>query len=327
MTAWEDLRSQVILDKGFQLVFGRRRGSKSVIGYRVKCGTDVAQALRDACKATLESLASQPPVELSPDIPSLDRRNTLVPQETEVDPLIIDWLRRHQSLLDLDLAKAGSLVPEFYAVVCDAGEDHWSAFISKANPNLVADGRRFFSRLTRQHDTLVTIEEPLFQFATVFGMVVVKGAIVVSDQRAFELLFRDVGAMRGRYPVWTLHVAKALGLEKRQHDTLTAQCLDSPAVARQVRRLYERKLPISTNAADLKVAMAQQDVDTYGCLDGDEWALEKLKPAQLVEVLKFVNEDFYLGPLSSEPYEAVGKIERREGPRPRGSSLHRGGAA
>lgn len=311
MTSWDDLRGQVDLDKGFQLVFAHHRTPSRITGYRVKCGPDVAAALRSACDATLESLTSQPPIDMSPDIPRVEKRNILIPQETEVDPLIIEWLRGHQSLHDLDLAKAGSILPVFYAVVCDGGEDHWSAFISKSNPNLVADGRRFFSRFTRDHDTLVNVSEPLFQFATSFDIIALTSTFAVSDQRAFELLFRDINAMRSRYPVWAKGLAKALSLSTAQRDILAQQCSISPAVASQVRRLYERKRRIKTTAADLAGAMLTQQVDTYGCLDGDEWALQTLQPAQLVDVLKFVNEDFYLGPLSSDPYEAVGKIDRR----------------
>lgn len=307
MAQWTQMREDIDIDASFQLVFGYLPSPKHISGNRVKCNATVASALREACRETVRRLDSRAPLEMSPDIVTVDNPYITVPTGTEFDPLVTDFLRNHHDLAYLSLADAKKVAPTFYAVVCDGGDHRWSAFISRHNPHTMSAGRRWF---TFEHDTLTDVTYPLFQFATAFEMIALSSDFAVLSQNAFELLFRNITAMRERYPVWVESLSVPLGLTAPQARLLEERCSRYPSVAVHLRRIFEGKVPVGLTAASLKRAMRNQKFDVERYFAGNQLTIKDLQANELVKLLKFVNEDFYLGPLSKAPYEAIGKIGR-----------------
>ena len=174
-------------------------------------------------------------------------------------------------------------------------------FVKKVDPRLNYKTGRF---LATGRDRLAVVDEPTFSFAPDFDIVIGLGWAIVLNQRAFELLFRDIGIVEAHVESWISGITDHLPMTDRSVAELKRVAIRD---SRTWRRLKEIKRRNHLSLVDVHdIARYAYDVG----LDPQELIVDgKLifDPSERFEILKLLNEDVYLGNLTDQRYEAQRK--------------------
>ncbi len=292
--------------------------------------TDVASELRTICTATLAAIVERTALAYSDDLafkaksqyllvpssalvahrpePRRGRRATDAPAEPpqiEVDAGARHVLADASSLPELDASELKSQSFVFYAAVVGDDPDHRIAFVDKWNPykaGLSGQLTTFFG------DRLRRIEGPLLIFERSFDMVVTDTAIAVLNPKAFEGAFRDIDAMKERFPVWGNAAVAALPLDDETANRLKSLCNKGGRLASQLRALYERGVfEVSFETAALRKEMRRQNLDADRLIANGKLVLDE---ADIPIVLKLIDEKLYRGWMTETPWD-VGTRSKR----------------
>jgi hypothetical protein len=291
---------------------------------------DVVTELRAICETTLTSLSERTSVPYTDDL-AFDasaqyllvsagslvkhrresrrgRRATEAsaePPEVEVDPGALRVLENASSLPELDVSQLRYQSFLFYAAVVGNDPHRRVAFVDKWNPykaGLSGQLATFFG------DRLRRIEGPLLIFERTFDMVITDTSILVLDSKAFEGVFRDIDAMRARFPVWSDAAIAAIPFDDPTAERLRAQCGEGGRLARQLRGLYERGvfgLTFTTDA--LRVEMERQRLDAGRMIIGGKLSLTD---TDIPVVLKLLDEKLYTGWYTETPWDVATRTRR-----------------
>lgn len=312
------------------LVVARRSGAVSFNGYRIAMHTDVITELRTTCAATLKAIGERSAVAYTDDLAFDAESQYLVvpfsvlvahrpeshrgrrpadapaePPQIEVDAGARQVLARASSLPELDASELKKQPFVFYAAVVGNHPDHRIAFVDKWNPYKAGLSGNL---VTVFGDRLRRIEGPLLVFERAFDMVVTGTAIAVLNPKAFEGVFRDIDAMRGRFPVWSDAAVSALPLDDGTAQRLRSLCNRGGRLAAQLRGLYERgifELDFKTTA--LCTEMKRQNLDVSRMIVNGKLVLDD---ADIPVVLKLIDEKLYKGWLTETPWD-VGTRSKR----------------
>jgi len=322
--------SAVDVSGAITLVVATRSGGANFKGHRIAMHTDVVTELRAICAATLTAIGERRAVSYADDLAfdadseylfvpsdklvahrSESRRGRrpadapVVPQQIEVDAGARRLLVDASSLPELDASELKNQSFVFYAAVVGNEPDHRIAFVDKWNPykaGLSGQLMTFFG------DRLRRIKGPLLVFERAFDMVVTAAVIAVLDPKAFEAVFRDIDAMRERFPVWSDAAVAALPLDDETAERLRAQCSRGGRLATQLRGLYERGvfgLEFTTTA--LRAEMKRQNLDVNRMIVKGKLVLDD---ADIPVVLKLIDEKLYTGWLTETPWDVTTRSKR-----------------
>lgn len=174
-------------------------------------------------------------------------------------------------------------------------------FIKKVNPHLNYKTGRF---LAVGREQLSVVTEPTFSFAPDFDIVIGSYWAIVLNQRAFELLFRDIGIVAAHVESWIRGITDHLPMTTQSIAELKQVSLQD---SRTWRRLKEIKLRGHLSRVDI------EDIEVYAHnvgLDHRKLVVDGqlvFDPSDRFEILKLLNEDVYMGYLTDQRYEAQRK--------------------
>jgi len=322
--------SAIDVSGAITLVVGQRSGVANIKGFRIAMHTDVTTELRSICEATLTNIDERTAVTYTDDlvfdaaseyllVPSTlliahrpeSRRGRhpvdapAEPPQIEVDAGARPVLAGASSLPELDASELKNQSFVFYAAVVGDDPDHRIAFVDRWNPYKAGLSGRL---MTVFADRLRRIEGPLLVFERAFDMVVTDTAIAVLDPKAFEGVFRDIDAMKERFPVWSDAAVSALPLDDATAQRLRSLCNKGGRLAAQLRGLYERgvfEMTFKTTA--LRKEMAQQNLDADRLIANGKLVLDD---ADIPVVLKLIDEKLSKGWLTGTPWE-IGTRSKR----------------
>jgi len=202
----------------------------------------------------------------------------------------------------LELVRADQLPSRplyFYAVVVGDRPSKRVVFIRKTNPYKSIKRGGIAATLG---NTLTRVEEPVFILDSDFDLIVLHETILVINQVAFELIFRDAAALTDRYPDWVKEIADHLPFDSDGVKLLVE-------AARRDSRVHDDFGP-SMNADISEVVRSRfEHVGKVARKEGlDESKLIKdgkpiFNPSDRFVLLKLLNEDLFTGSLSGERFE------------------------
>ena len=193
----------------------------------------------------------------------------------------------------------------FYAAVVGDDPDHRVGFVDKWNPYKAGLSGQL---LTSFGDRLRRIDGPLLVFERAFDMVVTDTAIAVLDPKAFEGVFRDIDAMKERFPVWSDAAISALPLDDGTAQRLRSLCDGGGRLASQLRGLYERDVfEMTFKTTALREEMKQQNLDANRLIANGKLVLDD---ADIPIILKLIDEKLSKGWLTGTPWE-IGTRSKR----------------
>lgn len=302
--SWKFDPDAVATSGNVTLVVARRSGKK-LVGNRVSLHQDVAAELRKRCNATLSTFKARTPMTFDPDVNFLEKDRYLVAGAAlvDVDASVKALLDDVASLPLLDPSELPKQGFQFYAVLVGPAEER-NGFIRKYNPRQVARGGKFW---TVFGDSLRKLDEPLFVFDALFDMVLVKDGIAALNLPAFTQIFRDLTVMTGRLPVYVDHIAQYLPLANDGSVRLLAKCAQNSRVASRARSIFEKGHLKNVSIAQVRAEIKKQKLDESKLIKGNKLVFDDADPYTL---LKLLNEDLFVGGLSSIPYEAGSKSTR-----------------
>ncbi|MDA8395857.1 MAG: hypothetical protein M0T72_11605 [Candidatus Dormibacteraeota bacterium] len=292
--------------------------------------TDVAEALRSICQATLDALGARTAIPYADDLAfESETQYLLVPidvlttrrpkprpgrrradaseqmPEVELDASAREVLDNASSLDDLDASRLASMSFAFYAVVVGDNPDQRVSFVERWNPyraGLSGHLTTFFG------DKLRRVAGPLLVFQQSFDMVVTKSAMAVLNATGFEVVFRDIDSMTARFSVWSQAAVTALPLDGDTAQRLCALCDRGGRVAKQLRGMYERgAFGSKFTIPALRAEMQKQKLDDSRLLQNDQLALQD---DDIPIMLKLIDEKLYTGWSTNKRWDVGTRSER-----------------
>jgi hypothetical protein len=313
-----------------------RRSGASLRGFKVEVADEAADAIRAVCTATVERLGALQRRDYEPSIsidtgveylavPDEHLQRSPLPRRSsaetssqgsasvtsgapsgviaiEADPQVRALLRDASGLALLPAPSLRRFPFQFYAAVVGSDPRNRVAFVRKKNPaSVVKPGHLLFA----YGDRLTRVTNPLLLLDDHFDLIILDGGIVVLNQRTFDLLFRDSDALAERYPVYA-EAFSALGLSGDQLATLIDHCRRDIRFASRLRQIYEsghlaaNKITLEDVEAQIeRLGLDRRRFFTDGRLD--------FSGSDAAALLKLLNDDLFVGELSTVTYEAGSK--------------------
>ncbi len=298
------------IDEALTFVIAWKTGSSITAG-KITTADEVTSAMRTACRATIRRIQELEPKQYGPDTHLAREEYMLVPTSLldDGDSAPRDLLRRASGL---DLIRAEELPSRplyFYAVVVGNNPSDRTAFVRKANPHKSIKRGGIAAKLTTRGNTLTKVEDPVFILDSDFDLVILKDTALVVNQNAFELIFRDAGALMDRYPEWVTEIADHLPFDGDGAKLLIAAAVRDSRVSRRLRALHERGY---LRDGKVKIEQIRRLARKEG-LDPNQLIRDgKLvfDPSDRFVLLKLLNEDLFTGGLSGERFEVDRKSTR-----------------
>jgi hypothetical protein len=138
-----------------------------------------------------------------------------------------------------------------------------------------------------------------------FDLIVVPEGVMVLNQVAFDLLFREAPELALRAPRWAEGIAQHLPFGDGAVDQLVQACETDTRLSRRLRSIHERG-----HLQDVSLDRVRREIKRQG-LDVQEF----IRDGSLVAndprgLLYLLNEDLFVGGLSDTPYQVDRKSAR-----------------
>lgn len=296
------------------LVVGWAVGKKTHLR-QVAIGGDVANAFRSAITTTLADLGKREEEEWAPDA-DLTPETYLVIPEADLGSAP-NLASEHDGMTFAGALGGASMLPalpatdlpvgdlSFYALTVGNTPGQRVTFLRRSNPRRGLKRGRIYTYLS---DSLQRVEEPIFAFDEYFDLIFVPGQVAVLSQTVFAAMFRDQDVLKAQVPTWAgdLHGSVPIGDAGRQR-LIDRTLRDSRLRARLesiVRRGHLSAVPVAT----MKAAMTDAGLDPNVLIDASGELV--LAENDIPQVLYFLNEDLFVGALTSTGFRADKKAAR-----------------
>ena len=299
----EDICSEIAqnIDGSLTLSIVRSWDEDWIRPERILLNQDAADAMRNVCHRVQQTIQFGQPIDYIGTAELEDTEYFLITDRETLDELsIFDVMTRHVGGLptlspsDLDsrtvmyCVSLGDSVPR-------------TLFIKKVNPHLDYKTGRF---LAIGRERLKVIDEPAFSFAPDFDIVIGLGWAIVLKQRAFELLFREIGIVEAHVESWIRGITDHLPMTPRSIAELKRVALGDSRTWRRLKEIKRRGHLAYVDIEDIARYAYNVGLDYRTLIVGGELVFD---PSERFEILKLLNEDVYLGDLTEQRYEAQRK--------------------
>lgn len=304
-TRWRPKLDEVPVDEALTLVVARKRG-KGIEGRKVRTAAPVTNALREACRNTLNLLDGFDAVGYGPDALIDDEEYMAVPARVIEDESrqVMDLLQRASALDTLDPRQIPRSLWLYAAVVGDDPDDR-VAFVRKVDPHLAAKPGAVIATLG---ETLSKIDEPVFVLEARFDLVAMSDGLAVLNATPFETLFRGAPELAERVPVWAKAIMDQLPIAPGGADRLIEAARRNVRFARRLRSIHEQGHLAGVTVTRLRKVARDQGLDEDTLFKGDELVIdEKTDTATLLSLL---NDDLFTGGISGQKFAADRKRAR-----------------
>lgn len=187
-----------------------------------------------------------------------------------------------------------------YAVV--AGSENRVAFFKKTDPRIgYTPGTRLLAILGQR---LRELDEPAFAFHASFDFVLADDWALVSNQTAFERLFRDAGLIDQHIDGWVTGIGQHLPWAEGAVDDLREVAHRDSRVWRRLREINRRGHLVEVTIDQVREYAEQMDLPVDHLIEGDELTFDA---DDRFSILHLLNEDLFRGALTQERFEAQRK--------------------
>ena len=289
------------LDGSLTLNIVRSWDQYQIFPERILLSTDAAEALRGICRSVRQSIGSGDSREYVGTAELEEAEFFLIYDEDTIRELAIF------GVMDQDVGALPKLSPSALdsrtIMYCASLGDFRprTLFIKKIDPRLNYKTGRF---LATGRERLAVVDEPAFSFAPNFDIVIGSGWAIVLNQRAFELLFRDIGIVEAHVESWISGITDYLPMTDRSINELKRVALQDSRTWRRLKEIKRRGHLSRVDVVDIARYAYDVGLDPHTLIVDDRLVFD---PLERFEILKLLNEDVYLGNLTEQRYEAQRK--------------------
>ena len=278
------------------------RGSDAVGTGRIDISISVAQRLRAIAKEHVGKLEQRSARRFTPevDIVPADEYAVLPTSSLAADD---PTLRLLTEIGKLDAFGASELPsqPLLYYAIAFPGV---ALFLRKTNPHLSAGKGRFFTRLS---DSLVSVDDVLFAFDEKVDVVITPSQVYISALNAFELVFKDDDFVTRSIPKWVKAVTDHLEIVGGGGNVLEQHARSNTRLRHRLESIAARGHLVKVSPAQVRAEIKLHGLDVRELMKGDQLLVTD---RNVVDVLKLLNEDLFVGGLSGTPFEVDKKAPR-----------------
>jgi len=268
---------------------------------RILLNTDAAEALRNICRSARRFIGSGSSREYVGTAELEEDEFFLIHDDDTIQELAIFGVMKQDAGALPKLSP--SALDSRTVMYCVSLGDAWTRtlFIKKVDPRLNYRKGRF---LAVGHERLAMVDEPTFSFAPNFDIVIGFGWAVVLNQRAFELLFRDIGIVEAHVESWISGITNYLPMTDQSIAALKRVALQDSRTWRRLKEIKRRGHLSHADMNDIATYARNVGLDPRTLIVDDQLVFD---PSERFEILKLLNEDVYLGSLTKQRYEAQRK--------------------
>lgn len=302
--AWRPDFDEVPIDEPLTLVVGWKKGARTD-GRHVKLAAPVRNALRDACRRTVEQAAGSTAVDFGPDAIIEMDEYMAVPRHVVAGEAkdVLGLLDQAAGLETLNPSEIPKLW--FYAAVVGDDPANRAAFVRKTDPHLTAKPGWVVTTLG---ETLARISDPVFVLESRFDVIVARDGLVVLNATPFETLFRGAEEMSDRVSTWAEAVTDHVPISAEGAEILVAAARRSARLAKRLRSIYDSGHLAKVTLAQLKSAAKAQGLNVTDLFGKNELVVNE--KTDTMTLLALLNEDLFKGGLTGTAFAADRKRPR-----------------
>ncbi|MEM9518960.1 MAG: hypothetical protein AAGA37_06560 [Actinomycetota bacterium] len=267
----------------------------------VSLAEDAATALREQCTMARDRITEGTAQDYTATA-ELDSSQFFVIDDAET----LEELGAFRTLAG-DLAAMPQIAPgeldlsiKLYAVAV-GNADGRVLFVRRNDPRLTHKAGRFLAIGEQQ---LTRVDGPVFTFSPDFDFVMGPNWAVVLKQRAFELLFREIGLVEKHVSTWIEGITDHLPMSAASIDSLREVALGDSRTWRRLRDIERRGHLKDVSLEQVASYAGQVGLEADSVVVDGELVFD---PAQRFGFLHLLNEDLYTGPLTGEAFESQRK--------------------
>lgn len=306
--------SDLDVGEALTLSVGWRSGRKTKLG-QLTMASDVAAEIGAIVAATLADLDERSPETWAPDA-DLSPETYLMMEARDLGEAPLLASEHGELTLAEALMSAESLpvlrpnelpVPDltFYAITLGDAPGQRVAFLRRANPRR---GLRRGRLMTSYSDVLTRIESPVFAFDDLVDLVFWGDSVLVLSQTAFTAIFRSQETLMAQVPGWTSELAQHVTISAQGQERLSAKAIRDSRVKMRLESIVKRGHLADVEPAVISERMTVVGLDAAALLDPEGRLL--LEDEDIPSVLQFLNEDLFVGALTSTGFRADKKAVR-----------------
>jgi hypothetical protein len=178
-------------------------------------------------------------------------------------------------------------------------------FLRRANPQRsLGTGRRLFSL----RDVLVSLHGPVLGFDEDVDLIVHGDTITVLSQPAFASVFRHSEALVAQVPQWIAEIGLHVPIGKAAAERLGERAHRDSRIRGRLEAIARRGHLAAVTGKQLRLSMIDHGLDPTKLLDSRGRIV--FADGDIATVVQFLNEDLFVGGLSSTPFRADRKQAR-----------------
>lgn len=194
----------------------------------------------------------------------------------------------------------------FYVITLGDEPGHRAAFLRRANPRRGLRGGKIW---TSYHDVLTRIDEPVFAFDDLVDLVFFEDEALVLSQTAFVALFRSQETLMAQVPRWTSDLSAHVPISGEGIVRLNALAIRNSRAKARLEAIVRRGHLATVSAAVIAEKLVEVGLDVEALINSDgELVFETDDEAMMA--LQFLNEDLFVGTLTSTGFRADKKATR-----------------
>lgn len=308
----DNLINIVDLKKPARLILGYRSVNGKVSLSRVAAAQDAQRMFAEIANQILEDGRQRVPEEWEPARP-VSKETYLVttcksvgnvPQvaKSKTQPLL-KALIETQSIAETNGNTLRKASPYFYAFQFGTGKGSVT-FLRKLNPQRGLR-KKWLGFLG---DELSLSNHEVFAFDSYADLIIMEADLFIFSQTAFASIFRGQTELSKMTEGWVDEINKTTQMTEDSHSLLLQRGLSDSRISRRIESIVRRGHLLNLSSSDLREGMLKCDLDPSEHMNEANEIL--LTDGTLFDVLKFLNEDMFLGLLTNDPFEVDSKTRR-----------------
>jgi hypothetical protein len=296
------------------LSVGWRSGRKTKLR-QISIGGDVERAFRTVLHSALQDLNQREPEPWSPDadltpetylvLPAADLGDAPVLAAEHGGMSLAAALQAAEALpvMHPDDLPAGDL--SFYSLTVGNTAGRRTVFLRRTNPRRGLKKGRFYTFLG---DSLQRLNEPIFAFDDRVDLLFVDDRVAVLSQTVFAAMFRDQDVLAAQIPAWADELHSVVPVSDDGRQRLINRALKDTRLRARLEAIVHRGHLPTVSSATMTQALTDAGMDPSTLIDAE--GKLSLEEDDIPQMLYFLNEDLFVGALTSTGFRADKKAAR-----------------
>jgi len=306
---------ELATDASLTLLAGWKSGPGKYKIARIRTSTGVADELRGVATSYKDSIGGReveswtPDADLSPETVLHLPLENLGPQPRLVRPHqdhdFVDVIRGRVEVAELKPTSIPAASIAFYVITIGDDPTSRTAFLRRMNPQRGLGGGRIFSIL---REVLVEVKDPIFGFDSYVDLVFHQDSVWIMSQASFAALFRENETLAKQIPGWVDDIREYISISDTAADSITGAAVRDTRIRTRLEAIARRGHLENVTPDQMREEMMKHDLEPSDFIEPTGEL--KCDDSNLHLLLQFLNEDLFVGALSSSSFRAAKKHTR-----------------